>query len=181
MARPREISATAFLAVSDLGQEALNGLLDETRALLSLSSVRKSKHFPAKVAFNLFPGILSGAEVERQLSALFGEAAPALAVQTLQAGLFHGVAVSMNLRVDKSIGAAGLRGLLAKSDALTLVRQPARLGTLDAAGADRILVGDIRESAAGTLWLWATMDNLAIGAANAVALTAALLESGPPA
>lgn len=178
--RPLAVSVTALLPVSEFGQEGIDELFAETRALLSFAKVKKSKHFPVQVAFNLFPGVLSGIEVERQLSAIFGEAAPACAVQTIQASLFHGVATSLNLRSEKLAGAAELRGLLARSDALRFARHPASMGTLDTAGADSILVGELRENRPGDWWLWATMDNLTTGAAaNGVALAAALLGRGP--
>ena len=80
----------------------------------------------------------------------------------------------------KAVSLADLKRTLSSSPELSLVKHGEKLGPVEAAGEDRILIGDLRESGAGGFWLWAAMDNLTTGrAVHALRLSATLLGSGP--
>ena len=175
-----ELSATALMPVSERDQAGLDHLFEETRTTLSLAGRKKRQLFAAQVAFNLFPAPVGGDEIERQITAIFSSASlplPAVSVQTIQAGLFHGIGASVRLRLAGELSVAELRKHLAGSPALELVKHPAELGTVDAAGAPRILIGDVRRGADGSHWLWATMDNFTIGRASNAAEVLATIAS----
>jgi aspartate-semialdehyde dehydrogenase len=172
--------ASVVLPVSEYDQRGLDTLFDETRALLTFSNPKKAKLFAGQVAFNLIPGRPDGAEIERQIAAILGDGAPAVAVQSAQGGVFHALSASVHLTLADGYSIADLKRTLSSSSELRFVKHGEKLGPVEAAGEDRILVGDLRESGAGGFWLWAAMDNLTTGrAVHALRLAAALLGSGP--
>jgi aspartate-semialdehyde dehydrogenase len=161
----RAASATVVLPVSGHGQAGLDALFEETRALLTFSGNRKPKLFAAQAAFNLFPGEPSGAEIERQVAALAGAHGPKVAVQTAQGGIFHGVTASVLVEGDPGFTAAAARDRLAANDEFTAPQHPAAIGPVEAAGDERILIGETRDAGDGRVWIWSAMDNLTTGGA----------------
>jgi hypothetical protein len=176
----RSFSATILHPVSELGQKGLDALFEETRGLLTFSAGNKARLFGAQIAFNLLPGRLPGDEVARQATALLGDGGPALSVQTAQAGVFHGVAASVCVELEGPTTAAEVRRLLSRSPEIALSKHSERLGPVEAAGEERILVGEVSEAGSGAVWIWAAMDNLTTGGAiNALRVAASLTGSGP--
>lgn len=176
----RSASATVILPVSGHGQAGLDALFEETRALLTFTGKGKSKLFASQVAFNLIPATGAADEIERQTAAILGEGAPAITAQAVQGGIFHAVSASVSLELESRLDAAGLRRALGDAAEIALVKQPARLGPVEAAGEERILVGELRDATPGRVWLWAAMDNLTTGGAiNALRVAETVLSSGP--
>lgn len=173
--------AMVVLPVSDFGQRGLDTLYEETRALLTFSGAAKPKLFPAQIAFNLLPSLTSGEEIERQVAVMLGEEGPRLSAQAVQAGVFHAVSASIALEFDGDQPEAEVRQRLAQLSEFSLVKNPKRLGPVDAAGEEKILIGDIRDAGGGRVWIWAAMDNLTTGGAiNAVRVAEAVLGITPP-
>ncbi|MGE0639064.1 MAG: Asd/ArgC dimerization domain-containing protein [Thermoanaerobaculia bacterium] len=179
-ARILDLTATALLPVSELGQAALDHLFEETTRLLNFGGRRKSTLFPSQVAFNVFPSGESGDEIERQLALIFGSEAPLATIRALQAGLFHGIGASLTFRLDEDLTSAALRKRLARSSRLKFARHPHEPGTVDAAGSGQILLGDLHQGAADRHSLWATIDNLAAGRVeNAIDVALELVATAP--
>jgi aspartate-semialdehyde dehydrogenase len=175
----RTASATVVLPVSGYGQAGLDALYDETRALLTFSGHRKSKLFGSQAAFNLFPGEPSGAEIERQVAALAGSHGPKITVQTAQGGIFHGVTASVLAEGGSGFTAAAARARLAANDEFTVPKHPESIGPVDAAGDERILIGETRDAGEGRVWIWSAMDNLTTGGAiNALRVADIVLGAG---
>ena len=101
-----------------------------------------------------------------------------IAVQSAQAGIFHAVTLSLYVELEKATDPAGLRKLLGRG-AGTLVKRPAALGPVQAAGEEELLVGDVYAAGGNSFWIWATIDNLTTGgAANILRLSEVLLRPG---
>lgn len=165
----RRAVATAILPASELGSEAIDTLFEESRALLSMTRPPKSPHFAAQLAFNLLPGLQSGEEIVRQVSAVFGAASlrpGGLAVQTAQGGIFHAVALSLFVELEKATDAVAVRKLLGRAGAGTLAKKPAAVGPVSAAGEEDLLVGEVRSAGGEGFWIWAAIDNLTVGGAS---------------
>ena len=175
----RSATATVVHPVSGLGQRGLDALFEETRALLTFSKSAKSELFGGQVAFNLLPGRPDGEEIERQVAALTGEAGPRATVQSAQAGIFHGVTASVLVEGDAAFDAAAARKRLAADDAFALSKEPAKAGPIEAAGEERVVVGELRDAGPGRVWVWAAIDNLITGGAlNALAVAEIALGAG---
>ena len=171
----RRAIATVLLPVSDLGSAAIDTLFEESRALLSLAQPAKPKVFPAQVAFNLMPGSFAGSEIARQAEAALGLAG-SIAVQSVQAGVFHAVTLSVHVELEKECQPAELRKVLGRTGSVVLAKQPAKLGPVQAAGEEGLLVGDIQRAGDQGFWIWAAIDNLTTGgAANILGLAEKLL------
>lgn len=176
----RRAVATAVLPASECGAPAIDALFEESRALLALAKPAKPAIFPAQIAFNLLPGDFPGEEISRQVESALGlEGGGVLAVQTAQAGIFHAVTLSLFVELDRPIEPAALRKLLGSSGAGTLVKRPAALGPVQAAGEEELLVGEVEAAGGNGFWIWATIDNLTVGGAGNIArLAEQLLRPG---
>jgi aspartate-semialdehyde dehydrogenase len=178
----RRAAATVALPTSELGVSGIDTLFEESRALLALAKPAKPALFPAQIAFNLLPGGMPGAELARQVAAalgLGGELAGRIAVQTVQAGAFHGVALSLFVELDKAIEPPALRKLLGRTGSGTLVKRAEALGPVQAAGEEELLVGEVQAAGGNGFWIWAAIDNLTVGGAgNILRLAEQLLRPG---
>ena len=116
----RAISATVFEPASEHGQAAMDELHQQTVSLLSFQSLPREQ-YDAQVAFNLLPSLGDAAKVklaatkERiadHYAALSAGAAPELALQLVQAPVFHGYVASvlMELQGAASRGTDGSGG-----------------------------------------------------------------------
>lgn len=172
-------SATVMLPVSRRGQLALDAMLDQTRDILGFRGPTHREELGAQLAFNLTeqPASerdLSGAQA---LDAVLGGEL-AIACQRLEAGVFHGCAASVHVQLDPGIDLGDLVEALREASFLELDHELERLGPIDAAARDEVLVADPRRDASrpGAFWLWSAMDNLTRGgASNALAIVERLL------
>ncbi len=179
---PQRVAATALMPVSAAGDAGLDELFEQTRAILAFSGTPKGKLFPTQIAFNLLPAAEEGGIAAAGARAALGAEYP-IALQLLQGGVFHSVALSLHVELGDVVAAAELRRRIARSPAVSAVRDPRRLGPVAAAGEELLLLGEVRESGPpGGYWIWAAMDNLLRGGVlNALALARQLLGTAPAA
>ena len=183
----RSVSATVLLPVSQLEEAALHELFEQTRSILAFAAPPPSPVLGGQLAFNVVQGRDVAAEVVDPLIALLG-AGVEISVQTLLGGVFHGVAISAYVRLASAPDPAGLRAALAGVPDVELraaeglrsalgAKPAVRLGPIDAAQSERLLVGELRPDPRheGAYWIWATLDNLTAGGAlNAIAIASAV-------
>jgi aspartate-semialdehyde dehydrogenase len=176
----RRAHATAVLPVSTLGAAGIDALFEETRAVLTFSEPKRSRFFPAQIAFNLLPAEEREAHVEEQLAGALGSGLD-LSVGLAVGGVFHGLALSVAVELDPRTGVEELRRALGGSPAVERARDAKRLGSAAAAGEENLLLGAVRALGGGRFRLWAVMDNLVRGGAlNSLDLAEELLATGRP-
>ena len=174
----RRAAATLILPASMHGEPALEELFAQTRSLITFSPQPKSPIFGGQLAFN----VVALPEVGERLldltaQALGGEPLP-LAVQVLEAGVFHAVSLSLWIELAPATTVRQLRQALAAHAPIEIVREEVRLGPVDAASSDHLMLGRIHSDPRqpGAFWLWAVMDNLTTGGViNALGLATELL------
>lgn len=179
--RPRRASATVMVPVSEFGDRGIEELFEQTRGILAFAGTPRGRLFPAQIAFNLLPSNESAHEVERAARQALGGDVD-LAVQLVQGGVFHGIAVSLRVELAEQPGPAEVRKRLGTARAVSLARDPRKASPVAVAGEETLLVGEVRAAGApGAYWIWATMDNLVRGGAlNALDLAEAMLAAGRP-
>lgn len=205
---PQSATATAVLPVSHLGAPGLDGLLDQTRAILAMADDRAEGIFGRQLAFNLYPvpdggGVIGADRVIPELVARTTGLTLPLALRLLQGSIFHGVSVSLFVELGEPPGAAAVREALADQRAVTVVDDdrdvdgllddPDDPGHLGAPGpveaairASEVIVGAVDEVTDGptspsggrVYSLWAVMDNLNRGGAENVVDVTARLLGG---
>ena len=173
---PRQVTATVIQPASILDEPGVEELFEQTRQIVAMTERRRSSVFGAQLAFNLLPAARAtdaGAGIVAALAAVL-PAAPPLAVQLLQGGVFHGLAVSLHLRADGAPSVTALRKALAASPYVAVAGDAGHLGPIDAAASDKVLLGPLRSDEQG-IWIWAVVDNLTRGGAlNAIEIAAAV-------
>lgn len=174
----RRAVATVIEPASIHGKAALDELFEQTKALLAFSSEKPRDIFGRQLAFSLYPTGQSAAGWNELIrSVLGGSGAPAITTRRLQAGVFHGVSVSLYLEFEAPIDAEGVRRALRTNSKIDFAvdEEPS---PIEAASRTEILVGSLETSSADPtgVWLWATMDNLTVGGAlNAADIAEAVL------
>jgi aspartate-semialdehyde dehydrogenase len=174
--QPRDATATVIQPASVFDEPGLEDLFEQARQIVALSERRRSPVFGTQLAFNLLPAMRANetaASIAASLATVL-PAAPPLAVQLLQGGTFHGLALSLHVGVEGAPSLQAIRKALTAGPYVTAAAEAAHLGPIDAAASDKILLGQLRKDEHG-LWIWAVMDNLARGGAlNAVEIAAAV-------
>lgn len=174
------VAATVLMPVSEAGKAGMDELHQQTVSLLSFQPVPKDE-FGAQVAFNLLPefgedakaGTLGAVRerVLRHYRAIGGGALPELALELLQAPVFHGLTASVFVEVGEPVTAERVRAALA-GGALEVADGDAELPTnVQVAGQRQIAVsvrGLEARAAARRFWLWMAADNLRLHASTAI-------------
>jgi len=176
-----EAVATVVQPASMHGDSGIEELFEQTRQIVTMTPQRPSPIFGGQLAFNLLPLPAPADPLRAQLrEVLAGE--PVVSLQVLQGGIFHSLAASLYVRcANRSEGrldARAVRKALGQNPFVELAKRASRLGPVDAAASDKVLVGTVaeEEAAPGGFWLWAAMDNLTRGGAlNAVAVAESVL------
>lgn len=182
MAPVKELWTTLLQPASEYGHAALEELHRQTASLLSFQSL-PTEIFGAQTAFNLavsFPAegrvnLVDAAEIiRRQYAAIVPDSAP-LALQVVQAPVFHGYAISVSMTLDKPVKARDLQQAL-NGTHLHLVLQasefPGSVQVVEEQDAQALLQPVVEQSTAGgstRFWLWIVADNLKLAAQNAIA------------
>lgn len=168
-----EAVATVVQPVSIFDEPAIAAVFEETKALLTFTNKPEARIFGAQLAFNLLPVADRGELAESLREVLQGSSAtpsPPIAVQVLQGGIFHGVAVSLEVRLSRTVEPAELASALTASGAVVAVDEDdrAHLGPIDTVNRDEVLLGAITPTGArpGAYWIWAVVDNLTRGGAQ---------------
>lgn len=181
----RRLTTTVLLPVSVHGRSALDEVLDQARALLAFQEVPPASVLGAQLAFNLLPPATPGrlapdpADLRRELEAVSGQELEA-SFALLHAGVFHGLGILTRLELGTALDPAEVRARLLTSP--RLAEPPhADVGPIDTASREDVIVGSLsRAERPDTYWLWLLADNLALTAANAVAIVESLTADTTP-
>jgi aspartate-semialdehyde dehydrogenase len=172
-----EAVATLLQPASIYDQAALEEVFEQTRALLEFKRPSGGRRFEQQLAFNLLPGPPDEAVIVEQLGALL-PGSPRLAAHSLQAGVFHGLGLSVFCQLGSDADTDDVVAALSGREEVELAEPPVGVGPVAAATGDTVLVGEIRSAPGrpGAFWLWAALDNLTRGGAStAVAVAARVL------
>jgi aspartate-semialdehyde dehydrogenase len=176
-----QATATVITPGSTEDTAGLDEIFEQTRAILAFSGDVPSTVFGHQLAFNLLPGP-SDSDLSSQVTEILGTDFD-LAVQTIRAGVFHGLAIGCLVRLGTDIETPTVVESLVASPYIEPAESPETLGPIDSASRVEILLGPVhaRRSRAGEFWIWAVMDNLTRGGAdNAAELIRAASQSNAP-
>jgi aspartate-semialdehyde dehydrogenase len=179
-------AATVLEPASEHGREAMDELHQQTVRLLSFQSLPREQ-YDAQIAFNLLPSVGGEAKVkfqatEERIRAHYGLLSqgrlPELALQLIQAPVFHGYAVSLMVKLANEATVEAVETALGQSHIDVLAEDSDPPSNVSAAGQEAILVR-VRAEDAGSgkarrFWLWLAADNLKLAARNAIACAAEL-------
>jgi aspartate-semialdehyde dehydrogenase len=180
--------ATVFQPASEQGQRGMDELHEQTVNLLSFQQLPKNI-FDVQVAFNLVsrygenaPSTLSSVSdrILRHYRKITGDNAPVPSMQVLQAPIFHGHAVSLNVQLDRAADLAQISSALAGEHVSLTPSSEEAPSNVNAAGQGDILVSLTPDAAdPNSLWLWATSDNLRVAASTGVELAESMAAARP--
>jgi aspartate-semialdehyde dehydrogenase len=176
--------ATVLLPASEMGSAGVDELQQQTVGLLTFQPLQKDV-FDAQVAFNLLAAIGGAAKVDlerirstiaRQVGSV-GAAADVLAVQVLQAPVFHGYAASVFVEMAAGVDVSEVRRAL-QGGVLQMAGDGDSPSNENVAGESEMVMR--LEAAGGTgFWLWMAGDNLRLAAGNAVGCAQELAKLRP--
>ncbi len=186
----RRIVVSTYQAVSGTGKEAVEELVAQTRALLSMEEPR-IEVYPHRIAFNCLPHIdvfLENGYTKEEMKMvnetrkILKDPSIAVTATTVRVPVFYGHSESVNIETETKITPDEVRRLLANAPGVTVIDDPAAAGyplASDAAGRDDTFVGRIREdeSIPNGINMWIVSDNIRKGAAlNAVQIAEILID-----
>jgi aspartate-semialdehyde dehydrogenase len=161
----------------------MDELHQQTVNLLSFQNLPREQ-FDAQVAYNLVSGVGESAKVNlaavdarirHHYAALAKNRLPVLALQLVQAPVFHGYTFSIAVELERPVEISAIEDALG-GDHLDLVLEDTDSpSNLAATGQNDVLVrmrperGERNSTQVSRLWLWAASDNLRMNAQNAVA------------
>ena len=180
--------ATVFEPASEHGQKGMDELHEQTVNLLSFHELPKTI-FDVQVAFNmvsrygeksLTPLSSINDRILKHYRKISAGQAPLPSLLILQAPIFHGYAISLNLRFQMTAELEKLSAALAGEHLVLVGSQDEAPTNVNAAGQGDILVSAMADSTDSTsAWLWATADNLRLAASTAVELAESMAASRP--
>lgn len=176
----RAVTATVMEPASEHGRAAMDELHQQTVNLLSFHRVPQEV-YDAQVSFNLLPSLGAGAKVRlaeigerirRHYAVLSGGALPPLALQVVQAPVFHGYVASVLVELEQAATVEQAEAALA-GDGIDIVdRKSDPPSNVSAAGQQKVMVrvrGEGEADGRSTrIWLWLAADNLKLAAINAI-------------
>ena len=187
----RSAWATVHQPASEQGRAAVDELHGQTVALLNFQSLPKDV-FDMQVAFNLTPAFGEAArfqlapleeQIRRHYALLSGGRLPEIAVQLVATPTFHGYGISLGIEFEQPVAAEHLEAALAGEHVDIVLSDGDAPSNLSCAGQDDVLVrlrqADPSEASARRFWIWATFDNLKLGALNALACAGELKRLRP--
>jgi aspartate-semialdehyde dehydrogenase len=180
------ISATVFEPASEHGRAAMDELHQQTVALLSFQPLPRQQ-YDAQVAFNVLPSLGEAAKVDlattqtrilTHYAALSSGSvstgdAPELALQLVQAPVFHGYVASILVELQAPATTEQVEEVLRGESVDLAGTESDPPSNIAAAGQPDILLR-VRSGAPGNdpstrFWLWLAADNLKLAALNAIA------------
>ncbi|MDQ6960519.1 MAG: aspartate-semialdehyde dehydrogenase [Mariprofundaceae bacterium] len=184
----RRVVVSTYQAVSGAGGSAIKELATQTRNLLS-GNKAEVKVLPARIAFNVIPHIdvfMDDGYTREEHKMVdetrkIMEADIAVTATAVRVPVFYGHSEAVNLTFEGPMTAEHARNILARTDGICVVDDPAGEDyplASDAAGTDPVWVGRIRDdnSCPNSLHLWIVADNVRKGAAlNAVQIAEILV------
>ena len=185
------IAATVMEPASEHGRAAMDELHQQTVSLLSFQGLPREQ-YDAQAAFNLLPGLGAaaavkfaevGQRVREQYAALVDGTLPSLALQMVQAPVFHGYVVSMLIELAQPATLEQVEMALAGEHIDIVSGESDPPSNLSATGqADvmvRVSTGSGGMGLETRFWIWMAADNLKLAAMNAIACAAELRRLRP--
>lgn len=186
----KSVAATVLEPASDNGRLAMDELHQQTVNLLSFQTLPREQ-YDAQVAFNLLPSLgeaakvklaVTEARIREDYAAFSGGLLPPLALQLVQAPVFHGYTVSMLVEVSQSATTEQIEAALVGEHVDVVSGESDPPSNLSAAGQEDIMVRvseDIGGDGVPRFWLWLAADNLKLAALNAIACAGELRRLRP--
>ncbi len=183
-------SATVMEPASEAGRAAMDEMHQQTVNLLSFQTLPREE-FDAQVAFNLLPALgpsskvslaTSGERIRRHYAALADGMLPELALQMVQAPVFHGYVISALVEFAEPVRVEQVEAALAGDHVDIVSEDSDPPSNLSAAGQEDIMVrvsAAVGEHEGTRFWLWLAADNLKLAAMNAIACAVELRRLRP--
>ena len=185
------VAATVMEPASEYGRTAMDELHQQTVNLLSFQTLPREQ-YDAQVAFNLLPELGEAAKVKlgvteqrirRHYGGLSDGQLPVLALQMVQAPVFHGYVLSLLVELAKPATVGEVEAVLS-GDHIDLVSgESDPPSNLSAAGQEDIMVRVKKDSGGGErgtrFWMWLAADNLKLAALNAISCATELRRLRP--
>ena len=185
------VAATVMEPASDYGRAAMDELHQQTVNLLSFQTLPREQ-YDAQVAFNLLPELGESAKVKLKVTeqrirhhyaGLSDGHLPALALQMVQAPVFHGYVMSLLVELGEAVTVNQVEAALAGDHIDVVGGESDPPSNLSAAGQEDIMVRvrkDSGEEGRGArFWIWLAADNLKLAALNAIACATELRRLRP--
>lgn len=179
----RFAAVTLLQPASEAGRAAMDELHQQTVNLLSFQGLPREV-FDAQVAYNLLSGLgeeakISLAAVEarvrRHTIALAERRWPEVALQAVQAPVFHGHTFSIFVELERPVEISVLESSFGTDHVELILEETDSPSNLAATGQSSVLLrlrpelaGASHKTQTSRLWLWAASDNLRLHARNAV-------------
>ena len=170
-------TATVIQPASEFEQAGVEELARQTITVLNVQSVPREV-FDRQLAFNLYPALEHNEEfIVEQVRSLV-DADTQIALMITQGTIFHGHTFSIFVKTRDELTVDQITSRLRENPAIALPEGDQAFGTIDAAGKDEVLIGEVRRDPAirGGFWVWAVCDNLRRSSAlNAVLVAEKIL------
>ncbi len=189
-ARLRRVVVATYQSVSGTGKEAMDELMEQTRALLSFREP-ECRVYRDQIAFNCIINwecdedgyTTEERKLIRETRKILGEPGLNITATTVRVPVFRGHGEAAFVELERPLSANEARAILSAAPGVLVFDNPDRglyPMQVEAAGHDEVYVGRIRrdESVPAGLNLWIVADNLRKGAAlNAVQIAEALIHA----
>jgi aspartate-semialdehyde dehydrogenase len=185
------VAATVMEPASEYGRAAMDELHQQTVTLLSFQTLPREQ-YDAQVAFNVLPSLGDAAKVKlsateqrirEHYAGLADSLLPELALQVIQAPVFHGYVVSMLVEIDDEATREDIEAALGGEHIDVVSEESDPPSNLSATGQEDVMVrvsGAFgRRERGRRFWLWLAADNLKLAALNAIACGAELRRLRP--
>ena len=184
------LAATVMEPASEHGRSAMDEMHQQTVSLLSFQNLPREQ-YDAQVSFNLLPMLGESAKVKlasaerrirRQFADLSDGSLPPLALQMVQAPVFHGYVVSVLVELADAATEDEVEHALAGEHIDVVSAESEPPSNLSAAGQEEIMVrvsGDFEGERGTRFWLWLAADNLKLAALNGIACASELRRLRP--
>ena len=185
------VAATVIEPASEHGRAAMDELHQQTVNLLSFTAVPKEQ-FDAQVAFNMLPTLGEAAKVrlnevreriQRHYGVLSSGALPKLALQVVQAPVFHGYVASVLVELDEAATVEQVEAALAGEPVDIVTGESDPPSNVSVAGQQKVMARVTMdaegEETSKRFWLWLGADNLKLAAVNAISCALELRRQRP--
>jgi aspartate-semialdehyde dehydrogenase len=185
------VAATVMEPASEYGRAAMDELHQQTVNLLSFQTLPREQ-YDAQVSFNLLPELGEGAKVKlgtteqrirHHYAGLSDGQLPVLALQMVQAPVFHGYVLSLLVELGKAATVGEVEAALVGEHIDVVSGESDPPSNLSAAGQEDIMVRVQKDSGEGEkgtrFWIWLASDNLKLAALNAIACATELRRLRP--
>jgi aspartate-semialdehyde dehydrogenase len=185
------VAATVMEPASEHGRAAMDELHQQTVNLLSFTAVPREQ-FDAQIAFNLLPSLGEKAKVkltevakriQKHYEVLSGGALPKLALQVVQAPVFHGYVASVLVELDEAATLEQVEAALSGDPVDLVTDESDPPSNVSAAGQPKVMARVTmdagREETSKRFWVWLAADNLKLAAVNAISCALELRRQRP--